>query len=915
MPNSPFEIGWAAALPVAASWLLTYALHSTALIGLVWLIDRRRSMAMVTRDALWKVATVGALFTATAQLGLGIRPLGELYLPAANPAPANVPDGRIEQPDPLPPVSLARDDRAATALNERQMRPVFEQTVPASSQALTETPAPARSNPQIPWRNVILVAWGVVALAGLARLGAARFRLYQVMKARRPITDPFLLAATSSLARRAKLRDGVALTWSTDVPAPAAFGREICLPKRALSTLSEGHLRGIIAHELAHIARRDVVWFGIALLIERVFFFQPLNFIARRRLQESAEYLCDDWAVGQTGQPLTMAECLAEVAEWIQHAERPILAPSMAEQGSRLVRRVQRILQTRPVTGPVPLRRMSWGPVTLGILVTLFAPGVVPFQHTSADAQPADPVPVVASTVTLEADVPAGVIDPLTTTALVDAPASLAPALGPAAFSALRAPDMARLTAAPVDRSVATDASQLAGGEVPETPAVQDTVDPRVIQSLIAALDDEDVVVRREAAAALARLRAVQAIPALTGLLGDADDDVRRVATVALTRMPDTRAVEGLVVAIRDPVPAVRKAAAEGLGLERFRTDDAYRGLVTLLSDQEAELRRQAILQLEKWDRVQAAPDMVPLLSDESETVRRTAAWAMGELRYRDAVPQLLEATRDEAEDVRYYALRSLVRLEEPRAQPALTRALNDPAAKVRAVAARALGSYRDAASVEPLMRAASDPNEDVREYAIHSLRQIGDSRAASVYTASLRDQQSDVRAAAIRGLAELGDETAVPALASQLDPALPRQVRETAARALTGFRTTGATDALLTALRDPDAEVREVAVDGLGKIRDARTIPALIDALRDGEPDVRERAIRSLAGFRSANTVEPFIVALGDESADVRALAARALGELRDPRAVDPLINALEDPDTSVRRAAVRALAELPNR
>jgi HEAT repeat protein/beta-lactamase regulating signal transducer with metallopeptidase domain len=914
MPNSPFDIGWNAALPMVASWFLTYVLHSTLLIGAVWVIDRRRGLAMVTRDALWKFATVGALVTATAQLGFGIRPLGELHLPGTSPAPVSVPDSRVEQPDPLPPVTLARDEVQAARFEDlpSSARPAPSHPLAGSADVVAARAAPPSAR-TIPWRAVILLAWLVVALGGVLRLGSARRRLHRIMRTRRPITDPFLLAVTNRLARRAKLRDGVALTWSTDVPAPAAFSREICLPKRALSTMSEEHLQGIIAHELAHIARRDILWFGTALLIERIFFFQPLNFLARRRLQESAEYLCDDWAVGQTGQPLTMAECLAEVAEWIQHAGRPILAPSMAEQGSRLVRRVQRILHTMPSSGPVPLRRMSWAPVTLGVAVTLFAPGVTPFDANDGNA--ADPLIVVATTERAPSDIVSG--NAYESNAVMLAPAALAPSFVGRTGSGLRAPDFTRPTVAiPLEGVVAASSSMARVAPSPETyeaPAAQDTVDPRVIQSLIAALDDEDVVVRREAAAALARLRAVPAIPALTGLLQDPDDDVRRVATAALARMRDERAVDGLVLALRDAQPEVRKAAAEGLG--PYRTDAAYRGLLTLLRDSEPALRREAILQLEKQERVEAAPQIVPLMRDEAEPVRRAAVWAIGELRYRDATQQLLAATRDTSETIRYYALRGLVRLEEPAARPALARALEDPSARVRAVAARALGEYGDSASVPALIQAAGDADGDVREYALRALREIGDARAATAYTTALRDAESDVREAAIRGLAELGNEMAVPALASQLDSSLPRQIRETATRALTRFRSTEAADALMTALRDPDAEVRQIAVAGLGRIRDVRAMTPLVNALQDEEPDVREQAIRALAEFKSANTVEPFIHALDDESADVRALAARALGQLRDPRAVDPLIVALEDPDTSVRRAAVRALAAFPNR
>ena len=39
----------------------------------------------------------------------------------------------------------------------------------------------------------------------------------------------------------------------------------------------------MLAHELAHLARRDPLWLAFASVVERVFWIQPLNRIARRR--------------------------------------------------------------------------------------------------------------------------------------------------------------------------------------------------------------------------------------------------------------------------------------------------------------------------------------------------------------------------------------------------------------------------------------------------------------------------------------------------------------------------------------------------------------------------------------------------------------------------------------------------------
>ncbi|MEO5800532.1 MAG: hypothetical protein ABIZ70_08870, partial [Gemmatimonadales bacterium] len=59
------------------AWLLTYAIHSTVLLGLAWAVTRfRRDPA--TSDILWKAAILGGLLTASIQLRLDVRPNGTL---------------------------------------------------------------------------------------------------------------------------------------------------------------------------------------------------------------------------------------------------------------------------------------------------------------------------------------------------------------------------------------------------------------------------------------------------------------------------------------------------------------------------------------------------------------------------------------------------------------------------------------------------------------------------------------------------------------------------------------------------------------------------------------------------------------------------------------------------------------------
>ena len=61
---------------VILSWLLTYAIHSTILLGVALIIALRFADEHAWLDLVWKAALLGPLVTASVQVGSGLIPLG-----------------------------------------------------------------------------------------------------------------------------------------------------------------------------------------------------------------------------------------------------------------------------------------------------------------------------------------------------------------------------------------------------------------------------------------------------------------------------------------------------------------------------------------------------------------------------------------------------------------------------------------------------------------------------------------------------------------------------------------------------------------------------------------------------------------------------------------------------------------------
>jgi len=135
---------------------------------------------------------------------------------------------------------------------------------------------------------------------------------------------------------------------SPEVETPCVVdSRTVVLPPRCQEELDDPELLAVLAHEVAHISRRDVRWQSLFRWFTVVFWFQPLNRLALGRLRDVVELICDDWAVGRIPRPVDLARSLSRVAEWSAPASRrqPLLASS---QGGHLCERVRRILGSRP---------------------------------------------------------------------------------------------------------------------------------------------------------------------------------------------------------------------------------------------------------------------------------------------------------------------------------------------------------------------------------------------------------------------------------------------------------------------------------------------------------------------------------------------------------------------------------------
>jgi HEAT repeat protein len=651
------------------AWLLTYLIHSTALLGVAWLATRSRRLEPAALDLLWKVALLAPLVTGTIQSRLEL----------ATPAAVRLPAATVPQ---------------APAVSEHRINPINES--PSGTPSTTSTTS---TTSPIGLPLVAVLLWGIIALGSSLYYVARRLILIGRLADRRAVNDGPLAATLAELRSSTGYRRRVQLTMARTISSPVALGlSEICVPELALSELGMEQQRSMLAHELAHLARRDSLWLAGASVIERLFFFQPLNRLARRELETSAEFLSDEWAMRKTGSAVSLAKCLATVAEWIQASPLGVPVAGLAERRSLLVSRIARLLEGR--LSQHPASRIGWALVaTLGVVVTVAAAPRV--------SLPSPP-------------------DPL---------------------SAMRSGGTAG------EGSI--DTMEVASRSLPRKPAGTQAAaqDTGVVNALIARLRDENAGVRRAAANSLGRLADLRAVAPLIAVLADSDAEVRAQAVDALSNLEDPRAIGPIAALLKDPVTDVRHNALNALS--HWDRGVPTAPVVALLADSDADVRKEAVHLLQNLHVRSAGSAIARLIHDPSADVRDAVVSALGDLGDQSNAAVITEVLNDPNADVREGALSALEDLKAPIAEATLLNLMKDADADVRQRAAQIAGERSVIAAIPVLRRLLDDPRSDVREEATQALGKIADPAARQALQAALQSPDPKVRRAAAEALGQ----------------------------------------------------------------------------------------------------------------------------------------------------------------
>ena len=230
--------------------------------------------------------------------------------------------------------------------------------------------------------------WAVGALVGLVALGlwfggaivsvgvhASRIRRFRRAMGSSEPGPPWLTERVAELAEAFGVRapevfvaEGLwsAMVWGVIRPA-------ILVPRRALEEMAPEKWETVVAHELAHLKRRDHWAAWVVLVASCVWWWNPLVWWARRRIADYAEMACDAWVLWAL--PERGREYADTLVQFVQaHSATPAVVPDpmpcmSCDRARAFKKRLAAILR-----GPSPSRLGVAGVVCLVVLAAIVLP-------------------------------------------------------------------------------------------------------------------------------------------------------------------------------------------------------------------------------------------------------------------------------------------------------------------------------------------------------------------------------------------------------------------------------------------------------------------------------------------------------------------------------------------------------------
>ncbi|MCW2258579.1 MULTISPECIES: M56 family metallopeptidase [Sphingobacterium] len=194
----------------------------------------------------------------------------------------------------------------------------------------------------------LVLIWFFVICIKAVRMATGMHTIYKLKKTNIVPADAYWLQTMTALCKRIGVTRTISLVESGLAQVPMVIGHlkpVILMPIGLINRLPVQQVEAIIAHELAHIYRKDFLMNLLQSFTEIVLFYNPAVLWISSLIREERENCCDDIAVTITGNKLEYIQALVACEEYQELT--PTWSMALTGDGGSLLNRVKRIIGTK----------------------------------------------------------------------------------------------------------------------------------------------------------------------------------------------------------------------------------------------------------------------------------------------------------------------------------------------------------------------------------------------------------------------------------------------------------------------------------------------------------------------------------------------------------------------------------------
>jgi beta-lactamase regulating signal transducer with metallopeptidase domain len=340
------------ALSAAFVWTWKTSAHGAVLIALTLLVQLAFKRALTPR---WRYA-------------LGLLVVVRLALPFTPSSSLSIFN-----------LAAFRHREGPVRLGPAKIQPPEQKTIftlqPTPIAPLTQ---PATKKPLLP---ILPTTWLAGCIALLALALRQHLNLARQLRGLKPVDEPKIRSALDECKTALHVRRKINVLATDALDTPALFGicrPRLLVPTEMLERLDERELRLVFLHELTHLKRGDILLNWTTILLRSVHWFNPLVWLAFKKLRADQELACDAAVMSLLGEPerRLYGDILIKLAgEFPATPVYPGLVPFITKQ-KLIKRRITMIARYKPASK-----------TTLALsLIMIGALGIATFTRASDEA-------------------------------------------------------------------------------------------------------------------------------------------------------------------------------------------------------------------------------------------------------------------------------------------------------------------------------------------------------------------------------------------------------------------------------------------------------------------------------------------------------------------------------------------------